>query len=619
MSESTDREGPDADYPNADDDTASGKYEASNLLPIPAIPDQTRLAQESTYTVHQPTAAEVYEGRLREIWAATHEGDSPPGPDSGSTEAWDLVRDAALRNTSLIGAAVAERTVGPADTGLAGDSRTVELQVGAAVEQLTPDQTPAFIAGTLARTVERLQQEVGRTEDMTRERIMDIVVRALVPLRGDPRIGVLVPSLLGYLNGDKRPRKVGIYETALLLGQLMTGLDDRRNRLMRIFVYHYTLVGMWHLLQDEGVIFNNTIRQVLSVAAGNAGLNLWQILPERVAEARGAEVVRMLRTILATTIRDGPVPENRAAAILAALGLEYSESRAALTVLDAMGTLGDPWTSEAIDVARIEAASAVTALAANPRSEDATARLYNAAVSLQRVAEPLAAAPLHARMLVFTLGLRWSLDLGDDLLDSLDRFDGLDCAAGFMRALGQYQTEGHVQPQQWQTVLEFALLLSQVPKFVPRDRPALALSARSLTEAAGGIRLSGTSASSGFGMQELFAACVRALDALRPPTASRRPDDPLLDTAALLHDAFEVILDQTSFGLADTVDRLTDMRAEPREEFTSSYQSFTEPRGSPLGTGPPVTAGAASTAEWEALTASMLRDPGSIVTALQQI
>ena len=54
-------------------------------------------------------------------------------------------------------------------------------------------------------------------------------------------MSVLVPSLLGYLNGDKRPRKVGIYETVMLLAQLMTGLDDRRNRLMRIFMYHYTL------------------------------------------------------------------------------------------------------------------------------------------------------------------------------------------------------------------------------------------------------------------------------------------------------------------------------------------------------------------------------------------
>ena len=376
---------------------------------------------------------------------------------------------------------------------------------------------------------------------------------------------------------------------------------------------------MWHLLQDQGEPFNNAARQAVSVAAGNGGLNLWQILPERVADASGAEVVRTLRTILATTIRDGPVPENRATAILAALGLDHAESRAALTVLDAMGTLGDPWTSEAIDVARIEAASAVTALAANPQSEDATARFYNAAVSLQRVAEPLAAAPLHARILLYTLGLRWSLELGVDLLDALDRFDGLDCATGFMRALGQYQSEGHIQSQQWQSVLELALLLSQVPKLVPRDRPTLALSARNLTEAANGIRLSGTSTSSGFSTQELFAACIRALDALRPPTSSRRPDDLLLDTAELLHEAFEIILGQASFGLADTVDRLADVRGDPRRIFTSSYQPFTEPQGSPLGTGPPVAAGVASTAEWEVIAANMLRDPGSIVPALQQV
>jgi hypothetical protein len=603
----------------AQNEAGTGKREPSAQVAASWAPEQARIVSESAIPVHQPTVDEIYESRLREIWAATHHGNSPPGPDSGDTGAWDLVLEAALGNTSLIGAAVAEQAMSRADTGLAGDARTVELLVGATAEQLPPESVPLFIRGTLAATVERLQRDIGRSEDVTRERIVDIVVRGLVPLRGSPRVAALIPILLGYLHGDRRPRRVGLYETVILLAQLMIGLDDPQSRLVRIFVYHYGLVGMWRVLQDENVPFDNASRQVLSVASGNTGTNLWPLLPERTAGAEGAQVVRVLRTILAAVTRDLPVVENRAAEILSALGLERAGPRAALTVLEELGTLGDPWTTDAVDVARIESASAVTALAAESAADQAPARFYNAAVSLQRAAEPLAAGPLRARMLLHALGLLWSLNLGTDLVDALDRVDGLDCAAGFMRALVQYQEEGHVQPQQWASVLALASMLAQVPKLMPRDRPTLAVSARNLADVAERVRLSGTATPANVDTRELSDATIRAVDALRPSGTSPQPHDPLLDTAALLHGVFAETLGQARFGLTDTINSLIELRSHPREEFLARYQRFAEPPESPVGTGPPVAVGVASQEEWEAITAIMLRDPGSIVPALQQV
>lgn len=569
----------------------------------------------------QPTADEV-KGRLREIGAAAHEVDSPPGPDSGNADTWDPLRDAALRNTSLIGAAGAtEWIAGPADTGLAGDPGTVEFLVSTAVEQLPPGQVPRFISGPLVQTLERLQREVGFTPDVTRERIVDIVLRALESQRGTARAGRLVGPLFGYLNGERRPPTIGIYMTVAVLAQLMLGLNDRQNRLVRIFMYHYVLVGVWRLLRQDGVAFDAPVRQVASVAAGNAGMNLWQLLPEQDSSAQGAEVVRMLRTLMVTSVPDLPLTEAGAATILQALGLPYREARAALTVLSEAGALADVWTTDARDLARIESAAAVAVIAAESAPDQIAVRLYNAAISLQGIAEPQAAGPLRARLLLCGLGLYWSLVLGTDLLDSLDRLEGLDCAFDFVREVGQYQAEGHEQAQSWSSVIELAGLLSELPKLLPHERAALRPGAARLADAASRVRLAGVAVSRDVGVRELAEATVRAVDALRPSGASPQTDEiepRMLDTAALIRSIFEDILDPAEWGLGEIIDQLAEGRSHPREEFLRRYQSLVEPAGSRLGTGPPVAAGVASESEWEAIEAFLLHDPGTIIPALLQ-
>ena len=579
-------------------------------------PAQTRIVSELAVPIYRPTQAEQYAGRVREMWVTA--GNDPPGPDSGDSRAWHLVSEAVASNISLIGAALAD-PISQADAGLPGDVRTVQLLVSAATEQLTTETAPLFISGTLASTVDRLQQDIGRTEDITRERLTDIVVQGLEPLRGNLRVVPLIPPLLGYLDADRRPRRIGIYQSVGLVAQLMTGLDDRQSRLTRLFMYHYALMGVWRLLQDPAVAFDNTTRQVLSVAAGNAGNNLWVILPERVLGAGGSDVVKTLRTILAATVRDLPVPENRAAEILAALGLEHSEPRAALTVLDELGTLAGPWTEDAADMARIESASAVTALAAESAQHQVPARLFNAAVSLQRLPEPDAAGSLRARMLLYALGMRWSLNLGEDLQDALFRLDGLDCGAGFLRALGQYQEEGHIQQEQWTSVLGLASALAKVPRLLPRDSPALAAPLRNLADSAERVRLPGAASVTTVDMRELTDATEAAINALRPSGHSPQLQDLLLDTAAILRGAFEETLGQASFGLSDEVDSASELRSRPRDEFLAAYQPFTEPAESALGTWPPVAAGAASADEWQTIAYTMLRDPGSLVPALRQV
>jgi hypothetical protein len=604
-----------------------GKRDHITTMQVTPAQPQSHPAVEAALT---RSPADVYEERLRAIWQATHGGDSPPGPDSGDTAAWDLVREAVggVENLTLIGAAVAEQyrrlsagqAGGTQGIGLAGDPSTIELLVSTAIEQLPREEIPAFVSGPLAVTVERLQREVGRNGDMTRERIVDIVLRALEPLRGTAWAARLVPPLLGFLNGERRKPTIGIYATVAMLAQLTVGLNDRQSRLIRIFLYHYALVGVWRLFEQGDITFEPQVRQVVSVSAGNAGMNLWQLLPERTADGRGAREVLLLRTILTTTAREMGIGEAQAATILAALGLANPEARAALTVLNEAGALGGPWTSDWLDLAWLESAAAVAAIASGSAPDQAAARLYNAAVSLQAVAEPQAAGPLRARMLLDGLGLRWSLLLGTDVVDALDRLEGLDCASGFLRAVSQYQDEGHDQTEFWPPVIKLAVLLSDLPKRLPRNRPALAAGIAKLAEAARNVRLAGTVARD-VGIEELAATTVGAIDALRPSGVSPQADDLqpyLLDTAALIRSVFEEILGRATWGLRDTIDEMVGLRSNPPEQFISRYQPFTEPPASRLGTGPPVTAGVVSPQEWEDIESALLHDPGSIVPALRQ-
>lgn len=625
MTEQTPRDGTAPGGPGADTGPASGKRDEESTIQATMAPPEAHTAPEVTFA--PPTAADLYKERLRGIWEATHGGLNPPGANSPNAGAWELVQDAVINggNLALIGAAVVQHRSsagaggGAADPGLSGDPRTVEILVGSAIQQLPPEQIPAFISGPLARTCERLEREVGRG-DVTREQIVDIVVRAMEPLRGTEVAGRMVPPLLGFLNGENRAPTVGIYTTVAVLAQLMIGLDDRRSRLVRIFLYHYALLGVWRLLhEDPGLAFDAPVRQVVSVAAGNAGMNLWQVLPDRVAEARGTPEVLALRVILMITVRELGVAEPDAAAILEALGMANPHARAMLTVINEAGALASPWSADWTDVAWLESAAAVAAVAAAASPDQAAARLYNASVSLQGLPDAAAPGPLRARMLLNALGLYWSLLLGTGLRDAMDRLEGVDCASGFMYAAGQYQDEGHDQTRFWPAVTGLAALLTDLPRRLPQDRPVLATKVARLAEAAGRVRLPAGTIPREPEYANLVTATIGVIDALRssgaiPETESLTAH--LLDTATVIRGVYEEILDRQDWGLRETVEDLTSRRGNPREEFLSSYAPYSEPADSFLGTGPPVTAGAASEEEWNQIAAVLLRDPGSIVPVL---
>jgi hypothetical protein len=322
---------------------------------------------------------------------------------------------------------------------------------------------------------------------------------------------------------------------------------------------------MWRLLQD-GAAFDDQVREVVSGGSGNAGVVLWQMLPYRQADAPGAEVVRALRTILAVTNRELTVPEAQASAILGALGLAHTDARPVLTVLEIAGMLGGVWTVDAMDMARLESASAVAVAAADTAPSQVAARLYNAAVSLLDVPQPQAEMPIRSRLLLNALGLRWALLAGTDVIDALDRLEGLDCAFSFLRALRQYVDADYEQAESWTAVAEFAAMLAQLPQSLPRDRPDLIAGAARLAEAARQLRSRGGAGRRDVSTGELAAAAARAIDALRP--------------------------------------------------FLARYRPFAEPAEDPLGTGPPVAAGVVSPAEWQAIADELLHDPRSIVPSL---
>ncbi len=343
-------------------------------------------------------------------------------------------------------------------------------------------------------------------------------------------------------------------------------------------------------------------------------MNLWQVLPERVAEAKGTPEVIALRSILTITVRELGIAEADAAAILEALGMANPHARAMLTVINKAGALGSAWSANWTDVAWLESVAAVAAVAAGTSPDQAAARLYNASVSLQGPPDAAAPRPLRTRMLLNALGLYWSLLLATGLRDAMDRLEGVDCASGFMYAAGQYQDEGHDQAGFWPAVTGLAALLTDLPRRLPQDHPALATKVARLAEASSRVRLPAGTVPREPEYEDLVTAAIHVVDALRPSGAIPEAESlsaHLLDTAVLIRNVYEEILDNDDRGLRDTVEDLTARRTNPREEFLSRYQPYTS-AGSLLGTGPPVAAGVAAEDEWDAIAATLLRDPGSI-------
>jgi hypothetical protein len=396
----------------------------------------------------------------------------------------------------------------------------------------------------------------------------------------------------------------------------MTGLDDRQNRLIRAFLYHYALNGMWHLVRDGQTTLDARVRDVVAGAAGNSAMNLWQILPTRTAATPGGEVVRSLRMITAATLRDLPVAENDAEQILSLLGMEAADAPAALTVLEAIGGLGGAWTSDPADMARAESAAAVTAALVRTRHSQVAARLYNAAVSLI-AATGSPANPLRARMLLNALGLRWALIYGSDLIDAMDEYEGLDCAFAFLRAARQYEDERLNQGASWPAVTRLMELLAELPRQLPHDRPGMITGLARLSEIANQVRQPGAASRDSISAAELAGAVAAAIDEFRSakgPPASADQEADLFDTAALIGMTFTDILGNTRWGLREAVDDAIRKRTHPDEEFIERYLPYTEPEG--VGTGPPVAAEAVDPAEWHVIESSMLRDPGSLVSIL---
>ncbi len=341
-------------------------------------------------------------------------------------------------------------------------------------------------------------------------------------------------------------------------------------------------------------------------------MNLWHLMPNSSADAPGADVVRDVRSIQAISVRELSVPESQAAAILDAMGLAHAEARAALTVLDGMGALGGAWTGDPIAMSRLESAAALSTAAAATSLSQVAVRMFNASVSLVEVSGPTS---LHARMMLNLLGLRWSLLLSDDLLDALDRLQGLDCAAAFLRVVWQYLDEGYDHPEAWSAVNEFAALLSDLAGRLPRNRPSLVAGVATFAEAAGQLRLRIATIQRDTGrdidVAELADATTRTIDALRLSGTSPRTgvvEDNLLDSATLLRGIFVDLLGQARWGLLDTVSELVSLRDRAREEFIARYARFTAPDAAPV-----VIAGALTRDEWREVEARFLRDPGSII------
>jgi hypothetical protein len=86
--------GPASDGTSQDDRSVADKRESVANIEAPTA-ERSHRATEAVAGL--PPAAELYEDRLRGIWAATHEDESPPSADSEDVGAWELIREAVTR------------------------------------------------------------------------------------------------------------------------------------------------------------------------------------------------------------------------------------------------------------------------------------------------------------------------------------------------------------------------------------------------------------------------------------------------------------------------------------------------------------------------------------------
>ena len=145
-------------------------------------------------------------------------------------------------------------------------------------------------------------------------------------------------DLLGYLD-PQRERGPGYYVT---VGNL-SGLVTQTRGLWReeAFLLHYVLRGMWRLAMDGALTELDRMSSSLVRSASYNSTTIISIASQRQRQGEPPagirDVIEPLATIAVSSSRPIALDEDRAAAILAALGLDASRPVDTLTAISLMG------------------------------------------------------------------------------------------------------------------------------------------------------------------------------------------------------------------------------------------------------------------------------------------
>lgn len=562
--------------------------------------------------VEPRTPEELYTQFLRTIWNVVHPNATPGARQEQLWEAGRAGVLSVIEPAALSGRADTSPSGGSSGA-IAGTVVEVELLVANDVDQLAdPARVVPYVHERLAPTFERFE----RMGEGSRERRVDVVVRALRPLAGLPgTVRLVTDSLVGYLEGQpEAERDDGFYATVGNLAVLCVGRQNAPARSASLVLYHRVLDGMMALARHGVATDPRTVAANVTTAAGNAAalIALAQLDEDR--DAADARLVLVdLLTIAAATARSADVEDERATTVLALLDLTVAGPPGdVVAVLSQMVGAGAPWGEDLVEVSRLESAGGIAKLLEG-QGTNAVSGMFNAAVSLDRHAASDTQPFLEGQLVLNGLGLWIATETSDTLLAALVDSNGLRCAVNL---LGTAVTYHDVVPgARWRELVGqgFGELLSALAALGAWDSlttlgdDSVRLSVARVARA---VRRLDVSAAEGEVDKDSLVRRLR--DVLRALLPDWRPSGDLaVDCAGAVRAVFAELLAKPEWELGQRVKELSEKRADPAGVLERYYAPYT------AGDAPPVAAGIISRSDWDTLGTRLLQPVTSVAARLR--
>jgi hypothetical protein len=509
-------------------------------------------------------------------------------------------------STSVPGAVVSDvREV------IEGDLPRVNLIIAARADQLaqSPSDLEAFIRGTVAKTIASLEAR-GEAD---REGLTDAVIAAFGPLRRRVRVGV-AESLFRYLSSQSSGRAFEYFVTATMVADLTAtspaAVEERA--VPAAFMYHFVLANVLTMLPAP-----DDDQSAASAMVATCAVNLATLL-EQIVQRSGVDrppgLLQVLRALGTIRVAWTHAAEQGAdlSGIANALDLP-GEPSTSVPIIAEMGAVSGAWSvgRDPVVTAYVEAASAI-ANAALGDPNKTPARLFNAGVSLQRVARQ--PDVVVARLLVNLLGLRWALWLDPRLDAALLEHDGLDCIVNFFGELVDAQRISLSIPSAGR---ELASDLAGLPRLL-QSIPSLEVDLARIRNATRTLGLTAQPAQTPTTerISDLTLQLICELGGIQ--AVPRDTEDRATWSAVVVRAALSrVVTPQHLSRIADDVASLSAARSNPLATFTDAYREMTVGEPTPYGPGPLVAASVITPDAWNEVSTLLTMPIDTIVPVLQ--